>query len=147
MPPVRILQKKSQTIRWNAIKTNKERDWNECLTAGIICFGFSIISKIEVAFESAIGGSIAYTRRTTCFARFIDFKEKNGICEKLPLPQLRHYIQQKFLVSQYSNTLTEEDVIEGCSSYVINTSSLQEKKKGQEMKIPELHYHEDNEGI
>ena len=28
-----------------------KKDWNECLTAGIICFGFSIISKIEVALR------------------------------------------------------------------------------------------------
>ena len=38
-----------------------------------------------------------------------------------------------------------EDVIEGCSSYVINTSSLQEKIKRTRDENPELHYHEDNE--
>ena len=38
-----------------------------------------------------------------------------------------------------------EYVIEGCSSYVINTSSLQEKIKRTRDENPELHYHEDNE--
>ena len=37
---------------------------------------FPMISKIEVAFESAIGGSIDLYMENHLFCRFIDFREK-----------------------------------------------------------------------
>ena len=50
---------------------------------------FSMISKIEVAL-STISGSVAYTRRATCFTGFIDFQREETILAEYVYSSVRN---------------------------------------------------------